>query len=123
MQRWPKSWVIVVREADSLWDTETTMKSMEIVTYCVVFCDLALRETKIAFAMDPISVPPFLFKNPKQAGPFLRIFFAVRSDQRKKGDITGQLLCEIENEKSQIENRPFPIWQNRFRSGNKNYLM
>ena len=37
--------------------------------------------------------------------------------------LLGQLLCEIENEKSQIENRPFPIWQNRFRSGNKNYLM
>ena len=49
--------------------------------------------------------------------------FRVLGNIKHVNKALGQLLCEIENEKSQIENRPFPIWQNRFRSGNKNYLM
>ena len=58
---------------------------------------------------------------------------ALRSKKKNKGNLTGgkktmfskkgRLLCEIENEKSQIENRPFSISQNRFRSGNKSYLV
>ena len=37
--------------------------------------------------------------------------------------LLGRLLCELENEKLQIENPPFSISHNRFRSGNKSHLV